>query len=87
VSGSFMVVTLCEDGMTDGVIIRDIYSAFIGEDTGFVLPVREVRTEGKGNRSIHRLEGLEYEGIVGGGGLNAIREGGVDDADKKGWRE
>jgi len=37
----FMVMTACEDGVTDGVVIRDVYAAFVGEDTGFVLPVGE----------------------------------------------
>jgi len=59
-SGGFVVVTPCEDGVTDGVIIGDVYSAFVSEDTGLVLPVREARVEGEGNRSVHRLEGLEY---------------------------
>jgi len=82
-----MIVAPFKDGMADGVIVRDVDSAFVGEDSGFVLPIGEARTEGKGNGTIHGLEGLEYEGDVGGGGLNAIREGSVDDADKKGRRE
>jgi len=34
-----MVMTACEDGVMDGVVIRDVYAAFVSEDTGFVLPV------------------------------------------------
>ena len=84
VSRSFVVVTACEDGMTDGVIIRNIYAAFVGEDTGFMLPVREAGTEGEGNGSVHRLEGLEYKGVIGGGGLDVVSEGGVDNANEEG---
>jgi len=65
VSHSFMVVTACEDSVMDGVIIRDIYTAFVSENSCFMLPVREAGAESKGNRTIHRLESLEYEGVVG----------------------
>jgi len=61
-----------EDIMAGGVVIRDIDSAFIGEDSGFMLPVGEVRSEGKGDGTVHRLEGLEYEGVVGRGGLDTV---------------
>jgi len=65
VSRSFMVVTACEDGVTDGVIVRDVYAAFVSEDASFVLPVGETGAESEWNRTIHRLEGFEYKGIVG----------------------
>jgi len=87
VSGGFVIMTSFKDGMADGVVIRDIDSAFVSKDSSFMLPVGEAGMEGEGNGSVHRLEGLEYEGIIGRGGLNAVREGGVDDADKKGRRE
>ena len=85
VSGSFVVMASLEDSMAGGVVIRDIDLAFIGEDSGFVLPVGEARTEGKGDGTVYRLEGLEYEGVVSRGRLDTVREGGVNDADKDGW--
>ena len=36
---------------------------------------------------MHRLEGLEDEGVARRGGLDAVREGGVDKVHKEGWRE
>ena len=86
-SGSFMVVALCKDGMADGVIVWDVDSAFVGKDSGFLLPVREAGVEGEGDGTVHGLEALEYEGVISRGRLNAIREGGIDDANKKRWRK
>jgi len=80
-------MTSFKDGMADGVVIRDVDSSFVSKDSGFMLPVGEAGTEGEGDGSVHRLEGLEYEEVIGRGGLNVVREGSVDDADKKGWRE
>jgi len=82
-----MIVTSFKDGMADGVVVRNVDLAFVSEDSGFMLPVGEAGVEGEGNGAIHGLEGLEYKRVIGGGGLNAIREGSVDDADKEGWRE
>jgi len=87
VSSGFVIVTSFKDGMADGVVIRDIDSSFVSEDSSFMLPVGEAGAEGEGNGTVHGLEGLEYKGVIGGGGLNAIREGGVDDVDKEEWRE
>jgi len=86
-SSSFMIVALFKDGMADGVIVRDVDSALVGKDSSFMLPVREVGAEGKGDGTVHGLEGLEYEGVISRGGLNTIREGSVDDADKERWWE
>ena len=86
-SSCFVVVASLKDGMADGVITGDVDSAFVGEDSGFMLPIGEAGAEGEGNGTIHGLEDLENERIVSRGGLNTIREGGVDDADKKRWRE
>jgi len=77
-------MTLFKDGMADGVVVGDVDLAFVSKDSSFMLPVREAGSEGEGDGSVHGLEGLEYEGVIGRGGLNAVREGGVDDADKKG---
>jgi len=83
VSCGFVVVTTCENGVPDRVVIRDVDTAFVGEDSSLVLPIGEAGAEGEGNGTVHRLEGLEYEGVVGGGGLDAVGEGGVDDSDKE----
>jgi len=72
VPGSFVVMASLEDSMAGGVIIRDIDLAFIDEDSSFMLPVGEVRVEGKGDGTVHRLEGLEYKGVVGRGGLDTV---------------
>jgi len=72
VSCCFMVVTTRKDSVTNGVIVRDVYAAFVGEDPGFVLPVREAGVESEWDRTVHRLEGLEYEEIIGRGGLNTV---------------
>jgi len=84
-SGSFVIMAVFKDGMVNGVIIRDVNSTLVGEDASFVLPVREVGAESKGDGTVHGLEGLKYEGVICGGGLNLVREGGVNDADKDGW--
>ena len=83
VSCSFMVVTACEDGVTNGVIVGDVYAAFVSEDSGFMLPVREAGAEREGDRTIHRLESLEYERIVGRGRLDFVCKGGVDYSDEE----
>ena len=79
-----MIVAASEDGVADGVIVRNVYAALVGEDSGLMLPVREAGAEGKRDGSVHRLEGLEYEGIISGGGLDTVGEGGVDDSNKEG---
>jgi len=87
VSCGFVVMTACEDGATDRVIVRDIYAAFVGENSGLMLPVGETGAEGEGDRPVYGLKGLEYEGVVGGGGLDAVGEGCVNYSDKERWWE
>ena len=86
VSGGFMIVASRKDGAAEGVVSRDIDTAFIGEDAGFNLPVGQPGTEGERNILVHGLEGLENEGVPRGGRLDAVREGGVDEVDKEGRR-
>jgi len=64
VSCGFVVVTACENGVADSVIVGDVYATFVGEDSGFMLPVGETGAEGEGNGPVHGLEGLKYEGVV-----------------------
>ena len=44
--------------MAEGVIVRNINTSFVGKDAGLQLPIRKVRIEGGGNRTIQRSEGL-----------------------------
>jgi len=87
VACGFVVMTALKDRVTERIVIRDIYMSFVGEDTGFMLPVGEARAEGGRDRSIHKLESLEYKRIVGRGQLYSFGEGGVDDVDKEGGRK
>ena len=82
-SCGFMVVAACEDSVTDGVIIRDVHTVFVGENPSFMLPVREAGAESEGDGTIHRLESLEYERIVGRGRLDFVCKGGVDYSDEE----
>ena len=77
VSSRFVIVATREDGAAEGVVGRDIDTAFIGEDAGLNLPVSEARTEGERNVLMHGLESLENEGITCGCRLNAMGEGGI----------
>ena len=52
-SSGFVIVTPFKDSMTDGVVVRDIDSAFVSKDPGFMLPVREAGVEGKGDGTVH----------------------------------
>ena len=82
-----MIVAPRQDGVTKGVVCGDIDTAFVCEDAGFNLPVSQLGTEGKGNVLMHGLEGLEDEGVTRGSRFNAVREGGVDEVNEKGWWE
>ena len=86
-TGRFVIVTTLEDGAAEGVVCGDIDTVFVSEDTGFDLPVGEARTEGKRDVFVHGLESLEDEGVAGGGGFNAVGEGGVNEVNKEGRRE
>ena len=83
-----MIMALFQDGMPEGIIRRDIDTAFVGEDAGFDLPVGKARTEWERNVLVHGLESLEDEGIACRGGFDAMGEGGVDKVNKEGrWKE
>ena len=71
-SSGFVIVAPLEDGVAEGVVIRDVDSVFVSEDTGFMLPVGEAGAEVAGDRAIHGLEGLEYKGVGGGAGLDSV---------------
>ena len=58
VAGKFVVMTSFKDGMAEGVVSRDINTAFVGEDFHFNLPVGKTGVEWKGNILMHRLKCL-----------------------------
>ena len=82
-----MIMAPFKDGAAKGIIRGDINTAFIGEDASFDLPVGQLGVERERNILMHGLEGLEDEGITCGGGFDAVGEGGVNEIDKKRWRE
>jgi len=49
VSGCFVVMTPSEDGMTNGVIVGDVCSALVSEDSTLMLPVGEAGMKGEEN--------------------------------------
>ena len=73
--------------MTEGVVCGNINTPFVREDAGLDLPVGQAGTEGERNVLMHGLESLKDKGVAGGGGFNALGEGGVNEVDEKGWRE
>ena len=75
-----------KDGTAERFICGYVDTAFVGEDTGFNLPIGKAGAEGERDVLVHGLEGLEDEGVTRGGGLNAVGEGGVDKVDKEGRR-
>ena len=58
VAGGFMVITSFKDGTEEGVVSRDVNTAFVGEDSHFNLPVGKMGAEWKGNILMHRLKCL-----------------------------
>ncbi len=86
-TGGDVVVTTLQDRAAKGVIGRNIDTSLVREDTGIELPVREARAEGSRDVFFHRLKSLKDERVGGGGGLNAGREGSVNNVDKEGFRK
>ena len=71
--------------MAEGVIIGNVDTALIGQDTCCNLPVGKAGVEGKRDVFIHGLEGLKDEGVASRGRLNAVGQSSVDNVDKEGW--
>ena len=67
VAGRFMIMAACKDSATKGVVCGDIDAALVSEDACFNLPISESRAKGERDVLMHRLEGLENEGIARGG--------------------
>ena len=82
-----MVMAAFENGTAEGIVCGDIDMALVSEDACLDLPISKSRAKGKRDVLVHRLEGLENEGITRGGGFNAVGEGGVDEVNKEGWWE
>ena len=85
VTSTFVVVTSLENGVAEGVIVRDIDTTLVGQDACLDLPVGEVGTEGERDVLVHGLEGLEDEGVTRRGGLDTVGEGYVDNVDEERW--
>ena len=82
-TGWIMVVTTGKDSLSEGGVGGDIDTAFVGEDPFGILPVRQTRAKGGGNGSIHRLKCLENKWVRGGGRLDTMGEGHVNEIDKE----
>ena len=67
VTWCFMVVAMSENGLSKGGVGGDVDTAFVYEDPFGILPVRQTRTEGGGDGSIHRLQYLKDERVGGQG--------------------
>ena len=78
VAGRFMVMAAFEDGAAKRVIGGDIDMALVSEDACLDLPISKSRAKGKRDVLVHRLEGLENEGITRGCGFNVVEKGGVN---------
>ena len=58
VSGGFVVVTSLHNGVAEGGIRGNIDTVLVGQEAINMFPVGETGMEGRGNRTIHRLEAL-----------------------------
>ena len=82
-TSSGMVMVALEDSAAKVTIRGNVDTAFVSEDAVDMLPIGEPRAKGRGNGAIHGLEGLEDEGVGGGGRGNAKGESRIDDVDKE----
>ena len=57
-TSGFVIVATFKNGTAEGVIGRDVDVAFVGEDSGFNLPVSKAGMEWEGNILMHGLECL-----------------------------
>ena len=88
VTGGFVIMAPLKDGTAEGVIGRYVDTAFVGEDTGFHLPVGKAGAEGERDILVHGLKCLEDERVTCGSRFNAVGEGGVNKVNKeRGWEE
>ena len=62
---SFMVMATSKDGPSERGVGGNVNMPFVCEDSLSILPIRQMRMEGWGNRSVHGLQCLEDEGIGG----------------------
>ena len=84
----FMVMAMSKDGLSKRGVGGDVDTAFVCEDPFGILPVRQMRTEGRGDGSIHRLQCLEDKRVRGQGGLDTMGEGHVNEVNKeRGWKK
>ena len=66
VASRCVIMAPFKDRTVEGIVGRDVDTAFVGEDARLSLPVGEVGMERNGNIFMHGLECLQDEGIVSG---------------------
>ena len=83
VASHIMIMAVLEDGTVKGFVVGDMAMTLVGQDACFDLPVGEAGEERERNVLVHRLECLEDKGITSGGRFDMIREGHINNIDKK----
>ena len=63
VTSSFVVMTVGEDGASEGGVRGNVDMTFVCKDAVVIFPVREMRPEGSGDILQGRLQMLEDEGV------------------------
>ena len=86
-AGRLVVMAAFENGTAEGIVCGDVDTTLVGKDAHVDLPVGESGTERERNVLVHGLKSLKDEGITHRRGFNVMREGGVNQVDKKGRRE
>lgn len=79
-----MIMTPLEDGAVKGIIVGEVYTSLVGQDTGLYLPVGESGAEGKGDIFVHGSEGLENKQICCRRRFNVVGECNINDVDEQG---
>ena len=60
-----MVMAMSKDGLAERGVRGNVNMSLVCEDSFSILPIRQMKVEGWGNQSVHRLQCLENEGVGG----------------------
>ena len=60
-----MVMAMSKDGLAERGVRGNVNTSLVCEDSFSILSIRQMRVEGWGNQSVHRLQCLEDEGVRG----------------------